>query len=71
MRIEYKGFALVANREKDKGIYRTFYSAQNIETRMILSETNDNISIQDALEELKEDVDHYLNDTKGYQLKEK
>jgi hypothetical protein len=66
MRIEYKGFALVANREKTKnGIYRTFYSAQNIETRMILSETNDNISIQDAMEELKTDVDTYLSETNG------
>lgn len=64
MKIEYKGFVLVANREKTRtGIYRTFYSAQQKETRMILSEDNGDISIQDAMEDLKEDVDGYLKST--------
>lgn len=60
----YKGFTLVANREKTKaGIYRTFYSAKQNSTSMILAEDNADISIQDAMEELKGDVDSYLNQT--------
>jgi hypothetical protein len=66
MRIEYKGFILVANREKTKmGIYRTFYSAIQKETKMILSEDACDGSIPDALEDLKDDVDSYLKNVKG------
>lgn len=66
MKTEYKGFALVANREKLKtGLYRTFYSAKKIGTTMILAEENADISIQDAMEELKSDVDSYLSQTEA------
>jgi hypothetical protein len=66
MKIEYKGFILEANREKThQGIYRTFYSAVEQNTKMILEENNDNISIPDAIEELKEDVDNYIKDTRN------
>lgn len=64
MKVEYKGFILVANREKTRtGLYRTFYSAVQPETKMILSEDNGEVSIQDAMEDLKSDVDHYLKST--------
>lgn len=65
MKIEYKGFILVANREKMRtGEYRTFYSATKPEQRIILNEDNGNISLQEAIEELKQDVDYYLKDKK-------
>lgn len=65
MKVEYKGFILVANREKVKDMYRTFYSAQHKETKMILAEDSENISIPDAIEDLKAEVDGYLKDTKN------
>lgn len=65
MKTEYKGFILVANREKIKANeYRTFYSAKQIGTTMILEEGNNDGSIQDAMEDLKYTVDSYLKEAK-------
>lgn len=70
MKVEYRGFVLAANREKtNQGIYKTFYSAQQKESKLILTEGNDAfLSIQDAIEDLKYEVDQYLKPKATYEV---